>query len=419
MRFLVMPIGSAGDVHPFAGLAVELKRRGHDVTMATSGYFQELATKCGLKFIELGTREEFIAGVANPDLWHPIKGFRYIFETLLKDLIPRQFEIVEQLHSEGPLVVLTNVFGMGALSAQEKLGVKVVSVHLQPLLLWSDHQPPQMPNMFGPIWFRRWLFDFAQRKYIDPLVAPPLNAFRASKGLPPVPRVMDWWHSKSLILCLFPEWYATPQVDWPKPLVQVDFPLWDERLAQGETGAEEELPPGLKEFLESGSPPIAMTPGSANIFGKKFFEAGMKACKRLGRRGIFLTRFPEQLPIETSNDFLHVPFVPLSLLLPKCGAFIHHGGIGSASQALTAGIPQLVWPLAHDQFDNAKRLKRIGVADTLTPRWFTAGRVEKKLSYLLNSSEVRSNCDEIANKIERGNGLKQAADALTREGMLI
>jgi len=39
---------------------------------------------------------------------------------------------------------------------------------------------------------------------------------------------------------------------------------------------------------------------------------------------------------------------------------VHHGGIGTSAQALTAGIPQLVVPFAHDQFDNAARLMRLG-----------------------------------------------------------
>ena len=58
MHYLVMPLGSAGDVHPFVGLALELKRRGHQVTLATNGYFADLAERFGLDFIEIGRSEE-------------------------------------------------------------------------------------------------------------------------------------------------------------------------------------------------------------------------------------------------------------------------------------------------------------------------------------------------------------------------
>lgn len=33
--------------------------------------------------------------------------------------------------------------------------------------------------------------------------------------------------------------------------------------------------------------------------------------------------------------------------------------------ALRPGIPQVIIPLAHDQFDNASRLTRLGVAKTV------------------------------------------------------
>ena len=64
---------------------------------------------------------------------------------------------------------------------------------------------------------------------------------------------------------------------------------------------------------------------------------------------------------------MHVPYAPFSALMPRLRALVHHGGIGTSAQALAAGIPQLVVPFAHDQFDNAARLRRLGVADTLRP----------------------------------------------------
>jgi len=46
--------------------------------------------------------------------------------------------------------------------------------------------------------------------------------------------------------------------------------------------------------------------------------------------------------------------------LPHCAAIVHHGGIGTTSQALAAGIPQLIRPMAFDQFDNANRIEKLG-----------------------------------------------------------
>ena len=39
MDIILLPMGSAGDVHPFLAVGLELKARGHAVTVRTSSYF--------------------------------------------------------------------------------------------------------------------------------------------------------------------------------------------------------------------------------------------------------------------------------------------------------------------------------------------------------------------------------------------
>jgi UDP:flavonoid glycosyltransferase YjiC (YdhE family) len=62
------------------------------------------------------------------------------------------------------------------------------------------------------------------------------------------------------------------------------------------------------------------------------------------------------------------------------------------AQALAAGVPQLVMPMAHDQPDHAQRLKRLGVGDYLPPKHFKATAVASKLDELLQSEKTSSAC---------------------------
>ena len=411
MNYLVMPLGSAGDVHPFVGLALELKSRGHSVTLATNGYFAGLAAKFGLDFIEIGDSSAFHEGIKNPDLWHPFRSFPYLYRKMIEPTVRPQFDVVATETAKRPTTVLCNCFGFGALNAQDKLDANVVSIHLQPVMLWSRIQPPRMPGLFGPKWLQHHMYKMAQRLVIDPVVLPSLNAFRRELGLTPVKHVMDWWHSKKLLLCLFPEWFCPSQPDWPGPNAQVDFPLWDERDSNLGT-LSPDLAQVIEPFLDQGSAPIAFTPGSANVFGNDFFEIAAKACEKLNRRAIFLTRFPEQLPSNLPSSILHVPFVPLSLLLPRCSAFVHHGGIGSSAQAMAGGIPQLIRPQAHDQFDNAMRIVEQGVGDFLKPRSFNTNALASKLKRLLESEKISERCRLVAERTVPSRGVKQAADVI-------
>lgn len=253
------------------------------------------------------------------------------------------------------------------------------------------------------------MLSLAERLVIDRTVCPEVNRFRQELGLPSVRQVVRWWHSPQLVVCLFPEWFASPQPDWPKNLVQADFPLWDERT---DVGLAEEV----RGFLDAGEPPIVFTPGSANVFGKPFFQAAVEACQRLGRRGILLTRFPEQLPDPVPAGVKHFSYVPFSQLLPRCAALVHHGGIGTTAQALAAGVPQLVMPLAHDQFDSAARLKRLAVGDWIVPSHFRGPRVAVRLDALLRSEAAKRACQSVSQKLTPRNGIPAVADAIEQFG---
>ncbi len=132
----------------------------------------------------------------------------------------------------------------------------------------------------------------------------------------------------------------------------------------------------------------------------------------MGRRGIFLTEFREQIPSDLPNSILWLPYVALDQLLPNAAAFVYHGGIGSASQALMAGIPQVIMPLAHDQFDNAERLERLGVASTLIPKRFQVRGLVKQLEWLLNDPTVKNSCQAVAKRIHKRQGLEGMAKHL-------
>ena len=409
VRFIFSPIGSAGDVHPMLGIAVELHKRGHHVTFLANGYFQETVERCGLRFVELGSREYFDSVVNDPDLWKPRRAFRYVFEKAVQPVLRKQYAAIEERSRSGDTVVVASCLGFGARIAHEKLGVPLVTVDLQPAVILSRVAPPTFPGVAGPRWLRNALLRLGERFVIDRTICPVVNALRQELDLPPVRKIVRWWHSPQLVLCLFPEWFAPPQPDWPKNVVQTAFPLWDERTDAG-------LASEVQEFLNAGEPPIVFTPGSANVFGTAFFQAAVEACQRLGRRGILLTRFPEQNPQWLPNGVRHFDYIPFSQLLPKVAALVHHGGIGTTAQALSAGIPQLVMPLAHDQFDNAARIKRLGVGDWIVPSRFRGPNVAAKLNALIGSQAVQGSCQNVSGKLSGKNGVKAAADAIEMFG---
>ena len=74
MKYVLTPIGSAGDVFPFLGLALRLRDRGHQVSMITNGHFQPLIEGHGIPFDAFGTDEDYRKAIDNPDLFAPDQG---------------------------------------------------------------------------------------------------------------------------------------------------------------------------------------------------------------------------------------------------------------------------------------------------------------------------------------------------------
>jgi UDP:flavonoid glycosyltransferase YjiC (YdhE family) len=411
-HFLLVTIGSHGDVHPFVGIGAALMRRGHRATLVTNGHFGPMARKAGLEFIEVGTSEEYLRLARNPELWSIKGGFKVVFGSVA-NLLPRVYDAIVP-HIDSETTVIGSSLALSARVAQEKLGFPLATVHLSPGIFRSSIAPPKLPGLWMPDWLpvsvKRAMWAAGDKLAIDPVIAPPLNAFRAKHGLLPVKRILnDWWNSPDCVIGMFPGWFAPRQPDWPKQTVLTGFPLFDER-------GHAALPAELETFLNQrpDDPPIAFTPGSAMFFGHEFFEAAAEACRMIGRRGILLTRHSEQVPTTLPPDVIHVPYAPFSELLPRAAALVHHGGIGTTAQGLAAGVPQLIMAMSHDQFDNAMRVKNLDAGDTIKRRAFRAARVAEKLKRLLEDPLVKQRCRDVAARFQGVDALAQTCEVLER-----
>ncbi|HJT75634.1 MAG TPA: glycosyltransferase, partial [Gemmataceae bacterium] len=327
MKILLVPHGSHGDVHPFVGLGLALRGRGHHVTVITAPYFEKLVRRVGLEFVPIDRGVDFEEELKDPDLWNPRRGFHLIMERSVLPALRPVYQAVAERYVPGETVVAAGSLAFGARIAQERLGVPLATVHLQPSVLRSAHQAPILPGLFLPDWLpaplKRAQYWLADRLLIDRLLGKGINGFRAELGLPPASRLLDdWWNSPQRVLGLFPGWFAPPQPDWPPQLRLAGFPLYDERGLHA-------LPPEVEDFLGAGSPLLVFTPGSANRHAAAFFAAAVEACQALGRRGLLLTRFPENVPERLPETVRYVEYLPLSDVLPRAAALAHHGGIGT------------------------------------------------------------------------------------------
>lgn len=315
------------------------------------------------------------------------------------------YEKIEQEHAVGETLVVARGNAFGARIAQEKLGVPLATVHLQPAMLRSEYDAPGLPLPDGNSSWHRRLRRYLWKAidiYADCLLSPQTNAFRSELGLAPVRHLFSRWiHSPALVLGFFPDWFALPQPDWPPCTHLVGFPIFDESGVR-------EVPSEAKSFLEVGEPPVVFTAGSFHRNAGRFFDVSAKVCHSLGVRGLILSPADACVPSSLPEGVVHFSYVPLGSVLPKSGAVVHHGGIGTTGLAFAAGIPQLVVPFTDDQSDNAARLERTGAGFTMPLAEYQSATVASRLQMLMTSREIASTCRSFALRLQSQEPLGEA-----------
>jgi UDP:flavonoid glycosyltransferase YjiC (YdhE family) len=403
---LLLPVGSHGDVHPFVGIGRRLVERGHRVTMITAEPFRDVAERSGFEFVGTLSAAEYDAMMHDPDLWHPRRGMQVVFgRDLLRRYLPIAFEAIRAHREPGRTVAVGGSLGIPARLAQEALGLPLATVHLQPMACCSAGDPSVMADGTDLTWLPRPLvrlaYRFANWWILDPLLAPTVNEFRRTLDLPPVRRILtEWSPSPQRVIGLFPDWFG-PIPDGGPAFRHAGFAFFDD--AEGRR-----TPDPLAAFLAQGPPPVVFSFGSAMRHGRPYFDAAVEACRRTGMRGVLLGRAGDQIPPDLPPHVLHADYAPFSEVFPRAACVVHHGGVGTSAQALRAGVPQLVMPLAFDQPDNAARMRRLGVSRTLFPKRFTGPAVAKVLQSIASDAAMRESARRIATRLQDVDGAANA-----------
>lgn len=129
MNFLLHPLGSIGDVNPYLGIGVALRKRGHQVTVIANPYFEPMVREVGLDFVPVGTAAELQEYWANPDMWHPWKHWKMSLDYCALRVMRQSHEIIAERYVPGETVVAAPGWAFGARIAHDKLGVPLATLH--------------------------------------------------------------------------------------------------------------------------------------------------------------------------------------------------------------------------------------------------------------------------------------------------
>lgn len=393
MRIVLSNIGTYGDTNPLIALALELKRRGHTPVMAVPEVYRAKIAPLGLEFHAIrpnidptnNVLAEMVYDIKN-GTEHGLRNFlfpalRQTYDDLLEAATkPARADLMllGELNYAGPIVA-------------EMTGIPWASYVLAPLSFFSAFDPPVLPPYprlakadkrvpgFGRVIKR--VARFVSRKWPEPIYN-----LRRELGLPRGRNpLFDAKHSPRLVLALFSRVLGVEQKDWPPNAQITGFAYYDADAGNAK------LPPHLEKFVASGEPPVVFTLGSAAVMAAgNFYEVSARAAMELGVRAVLLIGSdPRNRPAHSLPDSICVAeYAPYSALFPRARLVVHQGGVGTTAQCLRAGKPMLIMPYSHDQPDNARRMRRLGVARVIQKSNYSPKKVTRRLGKMLEEPNI-------------------------------
>jgi UDP:flavonoid glycosyltransferase YjiC (YdhE family) len=412
-RFLFATMGSLGDLHPYIAIARALVERGHRGVIASAAEYRVPVQNAGVEFARVRPDHadfvDYRAAVAR--IFDSRRGAeRLIREMVMPSLRLAYDDLLEA--SQGTNLLVSHPLTFTLQLVAERRHLPWVATALAPLSFMSSFDPP----VIAPVpWLRklRWFGPkpyallFGLLKRIASNWEAPLRQFRKDLGLPPLmkPALFEGQFSPRLNLALFDSQLARPQPDWPEHTVVCGSPVFE-----GTTQNDSQVT-DLNRFLAAGEAPIVFGLGSSAVWvAGSFWEHAMAAARELGRRAILITG--PTSPKLLSEGIKAFSYLPYSKVFPAASVVVHQGGTGTLAQALRAGRPQLILPLAFDQPDNANRATALGLARAI-PFWKAKSqRLVTELKQLLWNSDYAAKAHAVAQELTKVNGAEFAAAEL-------
>ena len=414
MRILFTPIGSLGDLHPYIAIAFELQSLGHEVRFATGEPYREKLEGLGFDFRAVRPKVE-----PSPELIERVidlkKGPEVLFEELIFGPLRETYEDTFAAAADTNAIVTHPLAVTGRLVA-EKRNLAWISSVLAPISLFSAIDSPVYPGPAFLEWLRilpapvhRALLRLGKLRFRK--VVQPWHDLRRELDLPPAGHPMfEAQFSPRLNLALFSKALASPQADWPANSQATGFCFYDGASFQ------DRLSPQLEDFLNDGPPPVVFSLGSSAVMAAgDFYDIALEAAQRADVRAILLKGEEVSQPgREFSSGVIEWDYAPYSLLFPRASLVVVSAGIGTVSQALRAGTPMILVPISYDQFDNASRLRRLGVAHRIHRKRLTPPRLAAGIRKALDDPELAQNARNLGAIIARERGARAAAEAIVK-----
>ena len=401
-KILIHTLGSSGDLNPFLALALELKRRGHEIEFALSPKFTEKARALGFSATIAGEDPDWDSDLMRRMLaMHRTDPIRILFAEGMIPAIGPAAAALEPLVQDADLF-LSHTIQLAAPAVAQRTGTPWISASAATLIYETGAYPPPSVAWKGcPGWLSRlgWQIGRGLFRDLDALAA----AEYAKLGVGPRANIISGGvYSRRLTLGLWsPSFFRRPP-DWPSWFQVGGYARWD-----GTPVAVTRHSPLSERKLR-----VLFTLGSSVVnHPGEFWRTALATLAQTSWQGVLLGA-PADFPIPDSlyGRVQIIPYAPYADLFPFVDAIVHQGGVGTTQAACYYGLPAVVVPRGFDQFENAAHVQREGWGLRLMPEQFTASGLRFRLERLLASAQIKARVQALGAQMQSEPGVVRSAD---------
>jgi sterol 3beta-glucosyltransferase len=421
--------GTRGDILPYIALGEGLRGAGYVVRIAAPREFANLFVGNGASpfpapfltfmpfdgnptdlMIEQGDFTPFTLGT------NPIRSIQVTRKFLCKarPLYRHMLHTAAEACRGSDLLIhgLPTIWGA---HIAEGLGIPAVRAVLQPLAPTREFPSALLPFRFSLSgignWLSHWIVSQATwlswRSEIN-------HARHADFGLAPAhwldPSLQADSH-QPLTLNGFSKIVVPRPKDWnEKQVVTGYWRNFGDRQLVSEIPEQQAV--RLQNFISASPNPIAIGFGSPGTQG---YLPMLEEALNLADAQAVLTIPAKWHGDVKSKNIFPIEYIPHDWLYQRVRVAIHHGGAGTTSASLHAGIPTIILPLAIDQFFWGERVYKIGVGPKPIPqRKLNAQNLARAIRESLNNKEMNEKAKIISKLLKQEDGVQTATNMIQK-----
>jgi UDP:flavonoid glycosyltransferase YjiC (YdhE family) len=388
MRALFTVQPAIGHLHPLVPVAEALRQAGHEVAFCSSASFRPDVEAFGFDYHDAGldwVTSDLSTWTAFPEMPPPPDpAFPEFVVTVFADITTRAMvpDVLAIAEEWNPDVIVREVMEWSGYLAAELLGIPHASVGGN---AYSGVDSPEVRYFPG------------NRSF----AAEPLARHRAELGLSADPEIETPF--RFLHLCFMPERWDRPGLAAPANTRYL------RHVSVKRPG--EATPPWLGELPDQ--PTVYAALGAIAHAMQGIFETVLEGLEGEDVNLVLAVgQDPEAFGAQPPNVRVE-RWIPQTHVLPRCDAFITHGGFNSVKEGLAFGVPLVVLPIMSDEPYSAERCAALGVGRSLGPADRSPESVRDAVRSVLDDSSYRARAGELRDEMLALPGPDRIVELLT------